>query len=346
MKAVQIDHYHKQVTVHVREIAKPVISPSQVLIKVVTAAINPLDLMNISGEVKLIQPLPLPATLGNECAGIITQVGDQVTDFKPGDRVFTRLPLAQIGAFAEFVAVDHAAIAKIPEFYDFPTSVIIPLTGLTAYQALTEELGAQPGETVLIPGGSGSFGQIAVPIAKALKLKVIVTGNARARNKILAAGADRYLDYRKENYWEQLANIDYVIDALGARELEHELSVLKPGGKIVSLRAMPNRAFAIKNHFPWSKRLLFSLAGAKYDRLAKRSGKEYRFLFVHADGRQLEKVAQLLAAAKIIPEVDDHRFTLDQAQAALEFVKNNRTKGKVIFQLNSPAEAQSLNGDR
>ena len=90
----------------------------------------------------------------------------------------------------------------MPEGYDFNTAAAIPLTGLTAYQAIVEELEAKPGQTILIPGGSGSFGQMAVPIAKALGLRVIVTGNAQAKEQFLAMGVDRYLDYKTENYWE------------------------------------------------------------------------------------------------------------------------------------------------
>lgn len=344
MQAVQIDRYSQQINVHIREVAKPTPKPNQVLIKVVTAAVNPVDLLNLTGAVKLIHPLTMPATLGNECAGIITAVGQQVQQFKVGDRVFTRLPMDQIGAFAEFVAVDQTAIAKIPAEYDFKRAVTIPLTGLTAYQALTEELAAQPGETVLIPGGSGSFGQIAVPIAKALKLRVIVTGNARAQEQILAAGADQYLDYHKENYWERLAPVDYVIDTLGPREMAHELSILKPGGKLVSLRTMPNYAFAVKNHFPLYKRLLFGMAGYKYDRQAKRAGQEYRFLFVRADGKQLQRVAQILAKQGVVPQVDPHGFTLDQASAALALVKNGPTQGKVILQVAASTADEGFRG--
>ena len=103
-----------------------------------------------------------------------------------------------------------------------------------AMKAVQEELEAKGGETLLIPGGSGSFGQMAVPIAKALGLRVIVTGNERAKESILAAGADQYLDYRKEHYWEILSGVDYVIDTLGAGEFQRELSVLKPGGRLLT----------------------------------------------------------------------------------------------------------------
>lgn len=280
MKAVQINGYSKTIHTVLRDIPQPQISESEVLIQVKAAAVNPLEMLILTGSVKLIQDYAMPLTLGNECSGIVAEVGSKVTGFQKGDRVYTRLPLNKIGAFAEYVVVDQNAIAKMPEGYDFNTAAAIPLTGLTAYQAIVEELEAKPGETLLIPGGSGSFGQMAVPIAKALGLRVIVTGNARAKEQFLSMGADRYMDYRQENYWEQLSGIDYVIDTLGAAEFEHELAVLKRGGRLVSLRAVPNRAFAVKHQVSGLKKLLFTLAGSKYDKAAGKQGKEYRFLFV------------------------------------------------------------------
>ncbi len=146
----------------------------------------------------------------------------------------------------------------MPAGYEFTAAAAIPLTGLTVYQDFTEELEAKPGETVFIPGGSGSFGQIAVPIAKALELRVIVSGNERSEESLLAVGVDRYINYKKENYWDVLSDMDHVIDAIGAGELEHELSVLKKGGRLLSLRTGPNKEFAVRNHFSVGKRMLFA----------------------------------------------------------------------------------------
>lgn len=211
------------------------------------------------------------------------------------------------------------------------TAAAIPLTGLTAYQAITEELLAKPGETVFIPGGSGSLGQMSVPIAKALGLRVIISGNARAKDALLSAGADRYIVYTEERYWETLSGIDYIIDALGDKEFEHELSVLKKNGILLSLRAVPNRAFAEKNEFPFIRRMLFALAGAGYDRAAKRQGKEYRFLFVRADGAQLEKITHMVEAGDFVPQIDPHEFELSQINDALKLVAEGHTNGKVVI---------------
>lgn len=145
MKAVQIKNYSKEINTILSDIPKPQISDSEVLVQVKAAAVNPVELLILTGSVKLIQDYPMPLTLGNECSGIVEQIGSKVEGFQRGDRVYTRLPIAKIGAFAEYVAVEQDAIAKMPEGYDFNTAAAIPLTGLTAYQAIVEELEAKPG---------------------------------------------------------------------------------------------------------------------------------------------------------------------------------------------------------
>lgn len=333
MKAIQIKHYSRKIDAVLCDIPKPEVQDSEVLIKVKAAAVNPLELLILTGSVKLIQDYRMPLVLGNECSGTVEKAGRNVRNFKPGDRVYTRLPVDKIGAFAEYVAADQNAVAKMPEGYEFDTAAAIPLTGLTAYQGIIEELEAKPGETILIPGGSGSFGQMAVPVARAMGLHVIVTGNGRAEEKFLSMGADRYIDYKKENYWEVLSGIDHVIDTLGAGELNHELSVLKRGGRLLSLRTGPNRQFAVDRGFPLFKRILFTLAGAKYDAAARRQGKEYRFLFVRADGGQLKKITEIVEKNRIVPDIDSRVFSLSQANEALQLVRDGHTEGKVIIQI-------------
>lgn len=333
MKAVQIKNYAKEIHTILNDVPKPQISDSEVLIQVKAAAVNPVELLILTGSVKLIQDYPMPLTLGNECSGVVEQVGSKVEGFQKGDRVYTRLPISRIGAFAEYVAVEQDAVAKMPEGYDFNTAAAIPLTGLTAYQAMVEELEAKPGQTILIPGGSGSFGQMAVPIAKALGLRVIVTGNARAKEKFLTMGVDRYLDYKTENYWEVLSDMDHVIDTLGSAEFEHELAVLKQGGRLVSLRTGPNKAFALRHHFGGMKKMLFTLAGSKFDKAAQKQGKEYRFVFVRSNGAQLQKITEIVEKQKVKPAIDSHVFSLDQANEALQLVAKGQLNGKVIIQI-------------
>lgn len=331
MKAAQITKYSKRITAQINDIPIPRISDNEVLVKVKVAAVNPLEMLIITGSVKLIQDYKFPLTLGNELTGVVEKIGKNVKKFKVGDAVYSRLPLRKIGAFAEYAAIDAGAIWHLPNNLDFVTGAAVPLTGLTAYQGLYEELEAKAGETVFIPGGSGSFGQMAIPIAKAMGLKVIVSGNSQAREQIISAGADQYLDYTTENYWELLSNIDYVIDTLGADEFDHELSIIKPGGRLLSLRTGPNKRFAKEHDLQGWKQKLFAVVGAKYDNKAKKKGVQYRFIFVRSDGAQLEKITKIIEDNNIVPAVHPVEFHIEDIDKALNLVAKGHLKGKVVI---------------
>ena len=332
MKAAQIDRYGKMEDVVVRDVPRPHPAEGQVLVKVAAAAVNPLDLLNLTGAVKLLQDYPMPLTLGNELAGTIEELGSGVSDLKPGDHVYARLPLDHIGAFAEYVAVDADALAPVPAGLDMDVAATVPLTGLTAWQALTEELEAKPGQRLLVTGGSGSLGQMVVPIAKELGLTVIVTGNEAARDRTLALGADTYLDYRTQDFATVLANdpVDAIVDTLGDEAIPSELSVLKRGGRLLSLRGTPNGEFAKRAGLPLVKRGLFRLAGSKIDKLARSQGKEYRFMFVRSSGEQLRRVSEIVERRALRPAVDEHEFGLDDIREALALVATGHPTGKVI----------------
>lgn len=331
MRAIQMDKYRGEATL--REVPVPAIRADELLLRVRAAAVNPLDGLILRGEVRLIQDYPMPQTLGNECSGVVEAVGEAVSRFRPGDAIYCRLPWNRIGAFADYVAVPAAACAPMPAGCDFPTAAAIPLTGLTAWQGITEELEMTAGETLLITGGSGSFGEMAVPIAKALGLRVIVSGNSRARERLLQAGADQYIDYKEQNYWEVLDPVDGVIDTLGAREFAHALSVVKPGGRLLSLRTGPNSAFAQRYPFPTLKRWLFGLAGQRYDRRARKEGKSYRFMFVRADGEQLASITRLVEERGVRPQVAAPLYTLEQTPEALARMAQGHTDGKIVIRV-------------
>ena len=137
MKAAQHTSYNKNnITLNITEIAKPSITDKEVLVKVTAAGVNPLDNMISRGEVKMIVPYKLPQTAGNEVVGIVESTGKKVDNLKVGDRVFGRLPLNHIGAFAEYVAVDNQALAKVPGYLSDEEAAAVPLTALTIMQAL------------------------------------------------------------------------------------------------------------------------------------------------------------------------------------------------------------------
>ena len=177
--------------------------------------------------------------MGNEFVGEIEKVGAGVSRYSVGDRVYGRMPLTKIGAFAEYASIHQNAIAKVPDYLSDEEAACVPLTALTALQAF-ELMKPKSGETIFISGGTGSLGAMAIPVAKSYGLTVITNGSAANKDCVLALGADRFIDYKTEDYAEVLADVDYVLDTLGDRELPKEFAILKNGGKLVSLRGMPD----------------------------------------------------------------------------------------------------------
>ena len=333
MKAAILTRYDKNATtLEVREIPTPTPSADEVLVKIHTAAVNPLDNMIMRGEVKMITPYALPLVMGNEFSGVVEKIGADVTGFAVGDRVYGRMPLNKIGAFAEFAAVDSGALAHVPDYLSLEEAATVPLTALTAMQSF-ELMDAKPGQTVFISGGTGSLGAMAIPVAKSLGLTVATNGNGANEERVRALGADIFIDYRKQSYADVLSEVDLVLDTLGDRELPTEFKVLKEGGHLVSLRGMPNGRFAQRMGLPWYKRFLLSLAGRKYDAMAARKKQTYDFIFVHKDGAQLESIASLFPAERPLTASIDASFTLDQINEALAKVRAGGSQGKTIVRI-------------
>lgn len=332
MRVAQVTKYNKNnITLKINEVSIPKIKSNQVLVKVIAAGVNPLDNMITRGEVKLITPYKLPLIAGNEVVGIIEEVGVSVTKFKKGNRVFSRLPLDSIGAFAEYVAIEVGSLALVPEYLDDEEAATIPLTSLTIIQAL-ELMKIEEGKTIFISGGTGGVGAMAIPIAKAKGLKVITNGNGINKERVLSLGAEQFIDYKTEDYTKVLSDIDYVLDTLGGKETEKQMSIMKKGGKLVSLKGMPNGAFAKRMKLPKWKQWLFSLAGRSFDKMAQKYGVSYDFIFVESNGKQLEEVAQIFDKLKIKPSIDTV-YAFEEVNEALDKVANGRSKGKTVLSI-------------
>ena len=207
----------------------------------------------------------------------------------------------------------------------------VSLSPLTALQAF-ELMKPKAGETIFISGGTGSLGAMAIPVAKSYGLTVITNGSAANKERVLALGADRFIDYKTEDYSEALSEVDYVLDTLGDRELPKEFSILKQGGKLVSLRGMPNGEFAARSGMPAFKRLLFKVAGRKYDQMAAKKNQSYFFVFVHEDGAGLERISEIFSERHIESSVDEV-FPLNEVNKALQKVAAGKSKGKTILKI-------------
>lgn len=332
MKAIQIFKYNKQdISATLVEIAKPEIQADEVLVRIKAAGVNPLDNKITRGGIKMLVPYQLPLTMRHEFAGIVEAVGSKVQGLSVGDKVYGLMPTIKAGAFAEWAAVPAYILAPIPEELSYTEATSIPLTALTAYQAL-ELMQVQAGKTIFISGGSGGFGAMAIPLAKARGLIVYTSGNAASRERVLALGADRYFDYRTEDYLQELKQVDYVIDSVGGVELSKQIKLLSSGGRIVSLNGMPNGRFARSFGLPKWKQWLLSLVGLSLDRQAKRVGATYDFLFVQANGSQLKRITELIEKLGIRPTISKV-FTLEEANEALQSIDKSSSLGKTVLTL-------------
>ena len=315
----------------IKDVPVPEVGDNEVLVNIKAAGVNPLDNMIVRGEVKLIVPYKFPLVMGNEFAGVVEKAGGKVTEFKKGDRVYARMPLDKIGAFAEYASVRADALAKIPDYLSFEEAASVPLTALTAWQAY-ELMNVQKGGKLFISGGTGSVGAMAIPIAKSLGLTVITNGSGDNEERVRALGVDRFIDYRKENYADIISGVDYVLDTLGDKELENEFKILKDGGSLVSLRGLPNGEFARRMRMPLYKRAAFMIAGKKYDKLAAKRGQRYHFIFVHEDGEGLKKISEIFSDKSVQTSVDEI-FSLDDINKAMKKVASGRSKGKTIIKI-------------
>lgn len=332
MKAAILNKCDKNGTdLEIKDIDMPKMGNDDVLVKIVYAGVNPLDNMIIREEVKLITPYKLPLVMGNEFSGVVEEVGSNVSGFKKGDRVYARMPLDKIGAFAEYVSINKDALAHIPDYLDFDKAACVPLTALTAMQAF-ELMNIKSGESIFISGGTGSLGAMAIPIAKSFGLKVMTSGSARNEERVTALGVDEFFDYRTQDYSEILSDVDYVLDTLGENELEKEFKILKHGGSLVSLKGLPNKEFAERMGFSFVKKTLFGFAGKKFDKLANKKNQKYYFIFVESNGSQLEKVSEIFEQNKIEVSVDEI-YNLSDVNNALKKVDKGGSKGKTLIKI-------------
>ena len=311
---------------------EPVLGEHDVLVAVHAAGVNPLDAKIRNGEFKLLLPYALPLTLGNELAGVVMQRGARVQGFQIGDAVYARPGAARIGCFAERIAVHEADLALKPKTLSMEEAASIPLVALTAWQALVERARLQPGQKVLIHAGSGGVGTIAIQLAKHLGADVAATTSTANVGLVKQLGADVVIDYKQDDFQTQLQGYDVVLNSLDAETLRKSLTVLKPGGQLISISGPPDARFAREAGLHWGLQQVMRLLSHGIRKQAARRGVDYSFLFMQASGAQLKEIAALIDSGVLRP-VLDRVFPLAATADALAYVESGRVKGKVVVTL-------------
>lgn len=331
MKAFLIDRYGKN-TGRIGEASALVVGARDVLIEVHASSVNVLDSKISSGEFKLILPYALPLILGNDLAGVVVEVGSQVTRFKPGDEVYARPPETRIGTFAEWIAVDENAVARKPANTSMAQAASLPLVALTAWQVLVETAQLKKGQKVLIHAGSGGVGSIAIQLARHLGAFVATTTSTANVEWVKALGADLVIDYKQQDFESVLHDYDVVLNSLGPDVLQKSLKVLKPGGQLISISGPPTAQFAQEQGLSWPLQQVMRLLSFGIRRKARKQAVNYTFVFMRANGAQLQKIATLVEEAIIRPVID-RSFSFASTAEALKYVEQGRAKGKVVVTL-------------
>jgi NADPH:quinone reductase-like Zn-dependent oxidoreductase len=332
MKAFIFDRYGKKGVARIRDVPAPELRETDVLVKVHAAGVNPLDSKIKSGAFKLLLKYRLPLILGNDVAGVVIGVGSRVRRFKIGDAVYARPDEKRIGTFAEFIAMHENDVALKPNNLTMEEAASIPLVALTAWQALVEKAKLTKGQKVLIHAGSGGVGTIAIQLAKHLGATVATTTSTGNLDLVRRLGADVVVDYKKEAFEKVLRDYDVVLNSQGPDTLFKTLSVLKPGGKLISISGPPDAEFARERGSSWVMKQLMGLLSRKIRTQAQRRGVSYSFLLMRANGAQLREITALIEAGKIRP-VMDRVFPFEATQAALDYADLGRVRGKVVLKV-------------
>ena len=327
MKAYLVRKYKRPM--QVGEVAEPAVGDHDVLVDVHAAGVNLLDAKIRDGEFKLFLPYTAPFILGHDLAGVVTGAGSAVTRFAVGDEVYARPRDGRMGTFAERIAVHEDDLATKPASLSMAEAASVPLVALTAWQALVERASLQPGQKVLIHGGSGGVGTYAIQLAKYLGATVATTTGTNNLDWV-ELGADVVIDYRTQDFETIVHDYDVVLDSQGGDTLAKSLGVLKPGGIAIGIAGPPDPDFAREQGLRLPLRLAMALLSFKTRRAARRQGVRYSFLFMRASGAQLGEITKLIDAGTVRPIVD-RTYPFDEASQALAHVEGGRTKGKVVI---------------
>ncbi|MFG1794878.1 NADP-dependent oxidoreductase [Nocardia sp. NPDC049149] len=286
---------------------RPVPGPGEILIKVRAAGINPTDWKHRAIRVFLPDP---PFVLGWDVSGEVAETGVGVTLFQPGDEVFGMLPYPDgHGAFAEYVVGPARAFARKPAGLDHVQAAAIPLAALTAWQALVDTAGLQAGQRVLIHAAAGGVGHLAVQIAKALGAHVIGTASAANHDFLRSIGVDEPIDYRTTDVGETVRDVDVVFDMIDDENSVRSLRTLRPGGLLVTLRAMGP----------------VDLGAA-----AEQLGVRVLRMLVEDDHAGMVAIAELVESGALRPTVAG-TFPLADAAKAHALGETGRTVGKLVI---------------
>jgi alcohol dehydrogenase len=311
MKSAQINKYGSSEVIEINQsTSEPTVSSGKVLVIIKAAGVNPVDWKIREGGMQQIISLQFPSILGIDFSGVIKQIGEDLypSDFKQGDEIYGQAGVISggSGAFAEMALVNTESIANKPKSLSHAEAAALPLVGVSAWKALIENIELSKDQKILIHGGAGGIGSIAIQLAKNLGAYVATTVSANDKQFVQELGADVVIDYKTQTFEDVLHEYDAVFDTVGGETYTRSFKVLKKGGIIVSMLEQPN------------------------SELMSRYGIKAIFQFTQADRERLRKLAQWVDENIIRVNVEK-TFSLEEAGKALDYQKDLHPRGKVVL---------------
>jgi NADPH:quinone reductase-like Zn-dependent oxidoreductase len=306
MRAVVAHEYGAPEVLKLEQVPRPEPHEDEALVRMIASAVNPADPLTLSGKYAKEFGTHLPLIPGYDIAGVVEKTGANVTKLKVGDAVYGYPTFG--GGWADYATVKEWEVAGKPKSLNFVEAAAVPMGALTAWQALVDVAKLQPGQTILIHGGSGGVGSFAIQIAKARGARAIATASTANQDLLKQLGADVAVDYTKTRFEDVAKDVDAVLDPVGKDTLARSYAVVKKGGIVMSLVARPDPA-ELEKH---------GIRGAG--------------ISVHPDAGDLTEIAQLIDAGKIKPIVTEV-LPLTDAVKAQQQAATHHTRGKVVLRI-------------
>jgi alcohol dehydrogenase len=313
MKSAQINRYGRSEVIEINQNTPLLnLSSEKILVDVKAAGVNPIDWKISEGYMKQMISLQFPSTLGMDFSGIIKEVSKDISteEYKQGDEVYGQASVTNggTGAFAEIALTNTDNVALKPKSLNYAEAAALPLVGVSAWQALVENMELSKDQKILIHGGAGGIGSIAIPLAKNLDAYVATTASSDDKEFVQNLGADEVIDYKSQDFEELVHDYDAVYDTVGGQIYTKSFKVLKKGGIIVSMLEPPNSDLMEK----FGVKAIFQLTQVNKDRLTQ--------------------LAKWIDKNNIKIHVDK-TFSLDETAKALDYVKDVHPRGKVIIKI-------------
>ncbi len=314
MRSIIINKYGSKDVLKLKNIDKPEVGEDEVLIKIAYAGVNPIDWKVRNGEVKLFFRIKFPYTPGSDIAGEVVKVGNNVENFKIGDQVFTMIPIVEGGGYQEYVSVAKNLVVKKPSNISDKEAAAVPMTALTALQSLRDKGKIKKGDNVLINGASGGVGIMAVQIAKSFGAKVTAVCGSDNIEMMKNLGADKVIDYKKEDFTDGDANsYDLIFDAVAKSTFSKCKGILKPTGTFVITVPGPGEMF----------RFLLTKIGFS---------PKCEFLNVNSNQKDLKLIKKLIEEEKL-KIIIDKEYSLEDIAKAHEYSEGGRAIGKIVIKV-------------